>query len=152
MNKILRNFWLDVALYLLLGLNIALVSLTPQTSAGMHPGFGWHIHAVLGTAMTVACLVHIVWHWRWIYAVLAGKAKGRFKLGMIGAVTVMMVLASFSGHEAMTSVTASNFHSFTGSVALIGLFIHSVKHMRWMAMTSKKLITQRGQNHVIQSA
>ena len=141
MNKTLRNFWLDITLYLLLGINIALVSLTPQASAGAHPGIGWHIHALLSILLTVACLLHIIWHGPWIYAVLTGKAKGRIKLGMITMVTGMMLLASMSGHEAMTSSAASNVHSFTGSMALIGLFIHGVKHIRWMAMVSKRLVT-----------
>jgi len=141
MNKSLRNFWLDICLYLLLGANIALVSLTPPATAGVHPGFDWHLHAMLGVCLTVGCLVHMVWHWRWFVAVLTGKAKGRIKLGMIVMVTVMMILASFTGHEAMTSASASGFHSFTGSMALIGLFIHSVKRIHWMALTAKRFIT-----------
>jgi hypothetical protein len=152
MNKTLRNFWLDIALYLLLGANIALVNLTPQTIVGAHPGPGWHVHAILGIGMTVGCLVHIVWHWQWIKAVLTGKAKGKIKLGMISMVTIMMVLAGLSGHEVMTSTAPGGFHSFTGSMALIGLFIHGVKHIRWMAMTSKRLITHGDQKNVIQLA
>ena len=152
MNKTLRNFWLDVALYLLLVVNIALVNLTPPRIAGMHPGLGWHIHAVLGIATTAGCLVHIAWHWQWFRAVLTGKAKGRIKLGMISMVTVMMILAVLSGHEAMTSPATNSFHSFAGSMALIGLFIHSVKHIRWVALTSNRLITQDRQKNVIRSA
>jgi hypothetical protein len=37
-------------------------------------------------------------------------------------------------------------------MALIGLFIHGVKHIRWMAMTSKRLITHGDQKNVIQLA
>ena len=151
MNKTLRNFWLNIALYLLLGANIALVNLTPQTNMGAHPGIGWHIHALIGILLTVSCLVHIVWHWPWIHAVLTGKAKGRIKLGMTTMVTAMMMLAALSGHEAMTSTAVSGFHSLTGSMALIGLFIHGVKHIRWMAMVSKRLIIN-GPKNVVQSA
>lgn len=149
MNKTLRNFWLNIALYLLLGVNIALVNLTPQASAAAHPGIGWHIHALLGLLLTVGSLIHIIWHWPWIHAVLTGKAKGRIKLGMTTIVAVMMLLASLSGHEAM--ISASGFHSFTGSMALIGLFIHGVKHIRWMAMVAKRFITG-GQKSAVQSA
>jgi hypothetical protein len=152
MNNILRNFGLDVALYLLLGVNIALVNLSAQTTPGLQPGLGWHIHALLGILMTLGCLTHIVWHRRWFHAVLTGKARGKIKLGMISMVTVMMLLASFSGHEAMTSTSAVGFHSFTGSMALIGLFIHGVKHIRWMVMTSKRLITHGRHKNVVQSA
>jgi hypothetical protein len=151
MNRTLRNFLLDIALYLLLGVNIALVNLTPRATAETHPGVGWHIHALLGILLTVGCLVHVVWHWRWFQAVLTGKAKGKIKLGMITMVTVVMSLACLSGHEAMTSLAGSSFHSFTGSMALIGLLIHGVKHIRWMAMASKRLITS-GQKNAVQSA
>lgn len=152
MNKMLRNFWLDLALYLLLGVNIALVNLTPQPTTNLHPGLGWHVHAVLGIAMTVGCLVHVLWHRGWFYAVLTGKAKGKIKLGMIIMVTVMMVLASLSGHRAMISHVTSSVHSFTGSMALIGLFIHGVKRIRWMALTSNRLSSHDRQKRVIQSA
>ncbi|MGZ9221992.1 MAG: hypothetical protein ACXW4Q_07770 [Anaerolineales bacterium] len=151
MNKTLRNFWLDIILYLLLGVNIALVNLTPPAAEGVHPALGWHIHAMLGILLTLGCLIHIAWHWQWFQAVLTGKAKGKIKLGMITMVTVMMLLASLSGHDAMTSTAASSFHSFTGSLALVGLFIHGVKHIRWMALTSKRLIAHGGQKNVIQS-
>ena len=152
MNKTLRNFWLDVILYVLLGANIALVNLTPQNIPGIHPGFSWHIHALLGILMAVGCLVHIVWHWQWCRAVLTGKAKGKIKLGMISMVTILMVLASLSGPDLLTFASPSNFHSFTGSMALIGLFIHGVKHVRWMAMMSRRLISHSEQKNVIQSA
>jgi hypothetical protein len=152
MNKTLRNFWLNIILYLLVGANIALVTLSPEVLEGSHPGTGWHLHALLGILMTVGCLVHIVWHWRWFQAVLTGKARGRVRLVMISMITVMLLLAGLSGHEAMTSASASGFHSFTGSMGLIGLFIHGVKRIRWMAMTAKRLITDSGTKNVIQSA
>jgi hypothetical protein len=152
MNKTLRNFWLDIVLYLLLGINIALVNITPQSTMGLHPRLGWHIHAVLDIAMAIGCLVHVTWHWQWFRAVLTGKAKGKIKLGMISMVTVMMVLAGLSGHEAMTSGATNSFHSLTGSMALIGLFIHGVKRVRWMVMPSKRLITLDQHKNVLRSA
>jgi hypothetical protein len=64
----------------------------------------------------------------------------------------MLLLASFSGHEAMTSGSGSDIHNFTGSMALIGLCIHGVKRIRWMAMTAQRLITDSGTKNVVQSA
>jgi hypothetical protein len=152
MNKALNNFWLNVALYILLVANIALVVLTPAVTTGSRPGFGWHLHAVLGILMTVGCLMHIGMHWQWFQAVLTGKAKGRIKLVMISMVTVMMVLASLSGHEVMTATSAGGSHRFTGSLALIGLFIHSVKRIRWMALTARRFVSGGQEGTVIQSA
>jgi len=139
MNKTLRNFWLDVALCLLLGLDVAAISVTRPEIAGGHTGL--HAHVIISIFLTLGCLVHTGLHWQWFRAVLTGKAKGKIKLVMISMVAVMMLLAGLSGHAALTSAAASNFHSFTGSMALIGLFIHGVKHTRWMASMAKRLIT-----------
>lgn len=152
MNKALRNFLLNIILYLLVVANIALVTLSPETTEGSHPGPGWHLHAILGILMTVGCLLHTVWHWRWFQAVLMGKAKGKVRLVMISMITAMLLLAGLSGHGAMTSTSGSAVHSFTGSLALIGLFVHGIKRIRWMAMTAKRLATGNGTKNVIQSA
>lgn len=141
MNKTLRNFWLDVFLFLLLGFNISAVMTMPPQLYGVHAGLAWHIHAVTGILMTLGCLIHIGLHWQWFRAVITGKARGRIKLVMNSIVTLMVLLAGLSGHAALVSPAASHFHSLTGSLALIGLFIHGIKHMRWMALTGKRLIT-----------
>lgn len=139
MKRTLRNFWLDIFLFLLLGINIALVSLTQRGSAGTYPGLGWHIHAFLGTLLTLGCLVHIALHWRCFQSILTGKAKGKMKLAMQSMITVMLLLASLSGHATLTSNAAGNFHSFTGSMTLIGLSIHGIRNTRWMVLTARRL-------------
>jgi hypothetical protein len=140
---------LDVALFLLLGLDIATISVTRPETTGVHTGL--HVHVIIGILLTIGCLVHIGLHWQWFQAVLTGKAKGKIKLVMNSMVTIMILLAGLSGHEALTSTAASNFHSFTGSMALIGLSIHSIKHMRWMASVTKRLITGNRQENIVQS-
>jgi len=148
MNKTLRNFWLDAALFLLLGLDIAALRITRLEAAGEHLGFGLHAHVIISILLTLGCLVHIGYHWQWFKAVLAGKAKGKIKLIMISTVTIMMLLAGLSGHAALTSTAASNFHSFIGSMTLIGLFIHGVKHMHWMISVARRLLSN--QHHLQQ--
>lgn len=152
MNKTLHNFWIDIILFLLLGMDIALVSFTRQTPAGVHPGFGWHVHAAISIFLSLVCVVHMALHWRWFQSVLTGKAKGRMKLIMNSLVVMAMVIANLSGHTMLTAHVASQLHSLTGTFALIGLSIHGIKHMRWMAMTTKRLIVGGGQKKVIQSA
>jgi len=139
MNKTLRNFWLDVTLFLLLGLDIAAIGITRTETAGEHAGL--HAHVIISILLTLGCLTHIVMHWQWFRAVLTGKTKAKIKLSMNSMVVIMMLLAVLSGHAATICSAAAGFHSLTGSIALIGLFIHGVKHSRWMAMTAKKLIT-----------
>ncbi len=143
MNKTLRNFWIDIILFVLLVLDIASITLTPRSPTGIHPGFGWHVHIIISILLTVACLVHVTLHWRWFLAVLSGKAKGRVKLIMNSLVVIAMALANLSGHEALTSDAARRLHSLTGAFALIGLFIHTVKHTRWMVLTAKRLGSER---------
>ena len=143
MNKTLRNFWIDIILFLLLGMDIALVILTPRKPVDIHPGLGWHIHILINTLLTFGCLVHIALHWRWFQAVLTSKAKGRMKLIMQSIIIVMMLAANLSGHAVLASGVASRLHSLTGTFALLGLFVHAVRHTRWMAMTARRLAGDR---------
>jgi hypothetical protein len=152
MNKTIRNFWIDIILFLLLGVDIALVAFTGRESAGTHPGFGWHLHTVISVLLTFGSLLHIALHWQWFQAVLSGKAKGRMKLIMNSLVVIAMLLAGLSGHEVLASNTAGRLHSLTGYFALIGMSVHAIKHTRWMAVMTKRLIVDDGQEKVVQSA
>lgn len=151
MNKTLRNFWLDMLLFLLLGLDLALVGLTPRELAGVHPGPGWHVHALVSILLSLGCLLHIALHWPWLKAVLSGKAGGRGKLIMNGMVMIMMLLANLSGHTILESNAANGLHSLTGYLALIGMFVHGLRHAHWMAMMAKRLIVGGGQKNAIRS-
>ncbi|MBN2115786.1 MAG: hypothetical protein JW730_04405 [Anaerolineales bacterium] len=152
MNKTSRNFWIDITLFLLLGIDIALVGFPRREAAGIHPGFAWHAHAIISILLTLGCLVHAASHWRWFQAVLTGKAKGRMKLIMNGAVVITMLLANVSGHTVLESGAASRLHSLTGYFALIGLVVHAVKRIHWMAGTAKRFITAGGQENTVPSA
>lgn len=78
MSKTIRNYCLDVALFLLLGINIASLVLTHNDpSAGISPA-----HIASGALLVLLSLVHICMHWRWFRAVLSGKAKGKIKVMM----------------------------------------------------------------------
>jgi len=141
MNKIIRNYLMDIALFLLLGINIAsLAGRQAESSSGASTA-----HIVSSVLLTLGCLVHIVWHLGWFRAVLTGKVKGKIKLGMNSMVTVMILLAAITGPVVQTSSAMGEFHKAVGSVALLGLFIHSVKHLYWMIFTTKRLIIGSGQ-------
>lgn len=146
MTKTLRNFWLDIALFALLGVNLATLGEAQAATSAADLSLGGHVHVFSGIFLTLICLVHIGLHWQWFRAVLTGKAQGGIKLFMNSMVTVFMLLAGASGHAALTSTAASRFHGLTGSLALVGLFIHSVKHLRWMASVTKKIIPGRRGN------
>ena len=135
MSKTIRNYCLDVALFLLLGVNVASLVLTHNDpSAGISPA-----HIASGALLVLLSLVHICMHWRWFRAVLSGKAKGKIKVMMDSLVTILLLLAGLSGPLAAHSTAASQLHNLSGSLALLGLLIHSVKHLSWMAAMTRKL-------------
>jgi hypothetical protein len=136
MNRISRNYLLDMALFLLLGINvISLTGTRAESSPGTSPA-----HIISSVLLTLGCLAHIIWHWEWFRAVLTGRIRGKIKLGMNSMVTVMILLAGISGFAAQTSSAMDRFHDAVGSVALLGLIIHSVKHLYWMIATTKRLV------------
>jgi hypothetical protein len=141
MNKTIRNYLLDMALFLLLAVDIA--SLAGRQAEASSVAMTSHI--VSSVLLALGSLVHIIWHFGWIRAVLAGRVKDRIrcriKFGMNSMVTLMIALAASSGFAALVSDPMDRFHGTVGSVALLGLFIHSVKHLRWMFATSRKLFS-----------
>jgi hypothetical protein len=147
MNKVLRNYWLDIALFVVLAVNAA--SLGGAQSGGLsgQPNVAWHVHVVSGILLALACAVHIGLHWKWFQAVFTGKARGRINLAMKGMVVVMMILAGASGQMATHSLATRRFHDLTGVLALLGLFIHAVRHLRWMAVATRKLIASSRQEN-----
>ena len=143
MNKALRNYWLDMALFVLLGVNAASLGGAGSGGTAGQPNPAWHVHVISGLLLALACVIHTGLHWGWFRAVVTGKASGRIKLVMNSMVVVMMVAAGASGHMATHSLVTRRFHDLTGAIALLGLFIHVVKHLRWMAAMTKKLVIGR---------
>jgi hypothetical protein len=143
MNKVMRNYWLDVALFILLAINIATLGQVRGVASAADLSLGGHIHAVSGIAMGIAGLMHITMHWSWIRAVLSGKAKGKMKLFMDVMVTLALILAAVSGQAALHSFVADRFHTITGAIALVGLSLHAIKHMPWIRVMTKKLFFGR---------
>ncbi len=142
MNKVMRDFMIDIGLFLLLVVELAAVLSMPRGVSGHQASVSWHVHALLGIVLTGGCTLHAVLHWRWMAAVLAGKIKRPVKLIMDSMVSVMLVLAAISGHAAMTSAAAAGQHRVYGSIALLGLVVHGVKHMRWMASVARRLLAE----------
>jgi hypothetical protein len=149
MNKTIRNYLLDIALFLLLGIDIAaLMGMRARSSSVTTT-----VHIIASILLAVGCLIHIVWHWMWFRAALAGKARGKIKFGMLSMVTVMVLLAGISGFAAQASAASSGgLHNAVGPVALLGLLIHSIKRLPWMFSTTRRLITGNGQQKASEPA
>jgi hypothetical protein len=140
MNRMKRNFFMDISLVTLLVVNLITLG---GGESGSSPGaeLRSHLHAISGIGLMLVSLVHIILHIPWFRAVMGGKVKGRIKLLMYGMVSTFILLAFLSGPAADASATAGRFHEFTGSLALVGMAVHSVKHARWMGSAGKKIIT-----------
>ena len=145
MNKMTPNFFLDTGLMMLLVVNLSTLG-----GGGSGLTFGAELrsqlHVISGTGLILASLVHITLHIPWFRAVVSGKAKGRIKLFMYSMVFIFALLAFLSGHSADTSNAARRFHEMTGSLFIMGLIIHSIKHTRWMVFAGKKIIAGRQEN------
>jgi hypothetical protein len=107
MNKVLRNYWLDIALFVVLAVNAA--SLGGAQSGGLsgQPNVAWHVHVISGILLAVVCIAHIGLHWQWFRAFVTGKARGRINLAMKSMVVVMMILAGASGQMATHSLVTA---------------------------------------------
>ena len=142
MNQLRRNFALDGGLVVLL-----VVNLFTHEGGGAGSSFGaelmGHLHIVTGIGLMLASLVHIVLHLPWFRAVVTGKVNGRIKLFMYSMVTAFFILAFFTGLAADASTAAFRLHGLAGSLVVVGLTIHIIKHARWMVFAGKKLITRR---------
>jgi hypothetical protein len=139
----LRNYWLDLALFALLLVEIA--TLRDMRFGPSQAGLSvvGHVHAIAGMLLALGGLAHIVLHRQWFWAVVTGKVKGKVKLVMNSLVLLSMLLAGLSGHVADVSQTAARLHMAAGTIALLELVVHTVKHARWMASVSKKLVASR---------
>jgi hypothetical protein len=144
MKTMTRNFWIDLVLLLLFCLTtVFLFGGGPKTTTE-YRNVVRHVHAFFGIMLILVSFVHIWCHRRWIGAAATGKLHGkRVKVFMYCLAAVLMVLAFFTGHVAMGFENGTGSHRVVGYAVLIGLSVHVLKHLRWMAMTARRLVTPR---------
>jgi hypothetical protein len=143
MNKKQSKARMNVFLFVLLALTVICLGDMIFTANAPQPGMGVHFHALCGFIMTGASFFHILHHHKWIMAAMKGKLKGRALIALLmnTMVFVLMILACTSGHEAMEAPGISIFHAVVGSFAILGLFIHSIRHIRRVVKTPTRKIT-----------
>ncbi len=137
-----RNFWIDISLVILLVVNVVTVA-GGEAGTNFSAPLRSHLHAISGTGLMLIGLFHIILHIPWFRAVVNGKVKGRIKLFMYGMVSTFIMLGFISGIITNASVGIERFHETIGSLALVGLAIHSIKHVRWMILSGKKIFAAR---------
>jgi hypothetical protein len=145
MQKMTRNFSLDISLIMLLVVNLFTLG-GGRSGSSFDAELMSHMHVISGTALILVSLVHITLHAPWFRAVVSGKAKGRIKLFMYSMVFIFALLAFLSGHSADSSSVARQFHEITGSLFILGLTVHIIRHARWMVFVGKKIFAGRQDN------
>lgn len=141
MKTTTRNFWTDLLLLAFYTLTVApLFTLGANPTAAERGGMQY-AHAFSGIVLILTSFVHIWQHRQWIWAAARGKIHGkRVKLLMYCLATVLMVLAFFTGDAGMDLDHVPKSHSIVGYTLLAGLFVHIVKHLRWMTTTARRLV------------
>ena len=137
--RVLRNYWLDVAL--LPGL--LAVFITGELQGRWHQG--------LAVALGAGLAVHIVWHWpalkRLPVTLLGhGGSRSRANAAVDLPLVVILVLTLASGLITSPWLTASPNHSWVfrhhvlPKLMLVGLIVHLVQHRAWIASATGRIL------------
>lgn len=150
MKTTTRNFWTDLVLLVFYCLTIALLFTGGSNPTAAERAAMQHAHAFSGIVLILSSFVHIWQHRQWIGAAATGRLHGkRVKLLMYCLAAVLMVLAFFTGDAGMRLEHVPGWHSAVGYILLAGLFVHIVKHVRWMVTTAKRLVVPDRSREVV---
>ena len=130
--RLLRHYWLDVALLLAL----LAVFITGELRGRWHQG--------LAVALGAGLVVHLVWHWpalkRLPVTLLGhGGSRSRANAAVDFPLLVILLLTLASGLTTSPWVTASPDHSWVfrhhvlPKLMLAGVIVHLVQHQAWIA-------------------
>jgi hypothetical protein len=152
MNR--KNFWLDVALCVLLALTVVSLFMEGQLGRVLHYG--------AGTLMIAGSVWHLLWHWSWIKANVlryprevngSARANRRINIGLFafftlsgvsGLVIWLMEIADLSRFIVPFSVWYRG-HELTGLLMFLVMVLHLAYHWKWLAaMTRRMLVADTG--------
>jgi hypothetical protein len=137
--RLLRNYWLDVALLL----GFLAVFITGELRDRWHQG--------LAVALGAGLAVHVVWHWpalkRLPVTLLGhGGPRSRAHAAVDLPLVVILVLTLASGLIASPWLTASPDHSWVGrhhvlpKLMLVGVIVHLALHQAWIAWATRWIL------------
>jgi hypothetical protein len=105
------------------------------------------LHLPAGGLLALAGLAHAGLHQAFFRGGHVRDIRSAIKQVMIGLTGVATLAAVFSGIARTVLSTAGQFHAVSGTIALAGLFVHSVKNLRWMnAFIQHRSIIEKPQN------
>jgi len=105
----------------------------PRSDHG--PGIRAYIHASSGILLTSGIFLHIVLHRRWFKPALARRKRGGgARHAAYGWLTLVVLVAFFSGFAEIASPDVNLLHHVAGFLALFGLAGHTVRRLAVMRM------------------
>lgn len=145
MAKNKTNFWVDIALLVLLAATILSFTQEIFTHSFMH--------VILGLVLSSSALLHIILHWNWIKI-----AFERFnRLPHQPRTNALLNLALFCSYFLCGSmgltfralltmhplhVLLGWFHALLAILAITLQVVHIVRHWKWLTATSRRMIIQ----------
>jgi hypothetical protein len=140
-----RNFLLDGTL-----LAGVLLALSPRLT-------GMAIHEWLSAGLALTLLLHLLWHWEWIVAVLRRLfarmvASSRlnlilnlalfdtFNVAVFSGLMISRVLLASFGLELPHSATWRVLHSQSADLVLMLLAFHLALHWKWILRAARKYV------------
>ena len=137
--RVLRNYWLDVALLL----GFLAVFITGELQGRWHQG--------LAVALGAGLAVHIVWHWpalKRLPVTLLGHGGSRSLANAVVDVPLVVILALTLASGLITSpwLTALPDHSWVfrhhvlPKLMLVGVIVHLALHRAWIASATRRIL------------
>ena len=175
MNRNLKNFWLDVVLFVAFVVVIVSSFALDSDAAdlgrwGLGRSFWLTVHAIAGLAMLVGSGLHLGWHWDWVKAALkpggGTRSRSMRRNRMIDVLLFISLIAvSFTGlilwpmaarvagdHlSAVTLRIARPYHGLASLHALSAIVItilaaaHLAFHWKWIASTVRRCMATRAE-------
>lgn len=158
MNKIERNFWLDVSIFVTFisaaFTGILLWLVIPHQASAAFLRFDRHFwltaHIISGLTSVAGSVLHVIWHREWLKAlrgrriaslpakIRSNRVTDRYVWITFIATNVFGALDwTFPARENSVSIL-SRLHVAFGMACLLGITAHLAMHSKWITSTVKR--------------
>ena len=143
MKKGTQNVWVDLGLFMLLGVTIL--------AAMIEIFIPWFVHVFLGLLLSAGALIHVALHWEWVkhaferFGTLPAPVRTNFLLNL--ALFLAYSAAGAMGLIARSFIFMGPLRHFLGFFHVLLVFgvlilqtIHLARHWKWVTMTAKRAL------------
>ena len=143
MKKGTLNVWVDLGLFILLGVTIL--------TAIVEIFIPWFVHVFLGLLLSAGALFHVSLHWAWIkhaferLDTLPAQVRTNFLLNL--ALFMAYSMAGLMGLIARSFIFMGPLRHFLGFFHVLLVFgvltlqtIHLARHWKWVSITLKRAL------------